>query len=284
MENVRALVLTGFGINCEEETRAAFTLAGATAEIVHLKDIFSGDKSIFDYDIIAFPGGFSFGDDLGAGRVLANFLRYRKLPSGKLFFDQLHEYLNSGKYILGICNGFQTLVSLGLLPGLDIHFEQEVSLFGNNSGKFEDRWVRCKIKEGPASEILGGGRVIDLPVRHAEGKLVVKDPKVAKEIVQKGLICMEYCDKGGVSTDEYPQNPNGSFMNCAALCNSTGQVIGMMPHPEAFLSIYNHPAWGQILRDNPEYPQDGEGLQLFTNMVQFLKKRKVEWSKEPSLV
>jgi len=145
MKKVKALIITGFGINCEEEMAAAYRLAGAEAEIVHLNDIFLEKKSIHDFDIMNFPGGFSFGDDLGSGKVLSNKMKFKKLKSGKLFFDDIKDFLDEGKFIFGVCNGFQFLVKMGLLPNVNSNFEQEVTLTGNNSGKFEDRWIHIKV-------------------------------------------------------------------------------------------------------------------------------------------
>lgn len=273
MEAMRVLVFCGYGINCEEETKAAFELAGAEAKIVHLKDAFMEKISIFDFDAIVFPGGFSFGDDLGAGRVLANTLRHKRCGLGESLFKRLLIFLRSGGYILGICNGFQVLTSLGLLPGLNDSFEQEASLESNDSGKFEDRWCNCVFPKNTSTKILRGLGKISLPVRHAEGKLVVKNRRIEQEIADRNLICMKYCDEKGNPTEVYPYNPNGSFMSCAGLSDPTGRVIGIMPHPEAFLSIYNHPNWGSVLRSDPGISREGAGLSFFKNFVYFANKR-----------
>jgi phosphoribosylformylglycinamidine synthase I len=271
MTKVQALVLTGFGINCAEEMRAAYMLAGANADIVPIQEIFSGELALDEYDILNFPGGFSFGDDLGAGRVLANTLKYKKMPSGRVFIDEITDFLEKGKYILGICNGFQVLTALGLLPGLNKNFEQEVSLVSNTSGKFEDRWVKCSITSH-VSPLIEELESIELPVRHGEGRLVVKDLRVAQQIIDQNLIVMKYCDKMGNATDAYPENPNGSFQAAAALTNPSGQVLGMMPHPEAYLSLYNHPNWGMHLRNHLVDSEEGGGLQLFKSIVKAVKQ------------
>lgn len=274
MHKVRVLVLAGYGINCEEETGEAFELAGAEVCIVHLKEIFSERVSLFDFDIFVFPGGFSYGDDLGAGRVLAQSLKYRKLISGVSFFQQLLKFLDLGGQILGICNGFQILLILGLLPGIDRNYKQNASLVLNDSGKFEDRWCGCVVPDGVDVPMFRGVRFLDLPLRHAEGKLVVKDLSVVREIVNRKLICLKYCDEKGNPTQVYPMNPNGSFLSCAGLTNPNGQIIGLMPHPEAYLSVYNHPNWGAKLRLNSKISLDGEGVQLFKNIVQQIKVKK----------
>ena len=271
MKNVKALIITGFGINCEEEMAAAYRLAGAEAEIVHLNDIFSEKKSIHDYDIMNFPGGFSFGDDLGSGKVLSNKMKFKKLKSGKLFFNDIKDFLNKGKFVFGVCNGFQFLVKMGLLPNIGNDFDQQVTLTGNNSGKYEDRWVHIKVNENSKTPFLKGIQKLFVPVRHGEGKMIFKNKEMMEIVRQKNLNCLTYCDEDGNETDEYPLNPNGSDLNCAGLTNETGRVFGLMPHPEAFLSLYNHPNWGQLKRENPDISEDGEGLQIFMNIVEHIK-------------
>ncbi|NQV19648.1 MAG: phosphoribosylformylglycinamidine synthase subunit PurQ [Armatimonadetes bacterium] len=282
MKKVKALVITGYGINCEEEMAAVYNLAGANAEIVHLNDIFLGKCSIHNYDILNFPGGFSFGDDLGSGKVLSNKMKFKKLKSRKLFFDDIKDFLNEGKFILGVCNGFQFLVKMGLLPNVNCVLEQEVTLTGNNSGKFEDRWVHIKVNENSKTPFLKGIDKIFLPVRHGEGKLIIKNERIKKLIIRKKLNCLSYCDKEGDETSEYPMNPNGSDLNCAGLTNETGHIFGLMPHPEAFLSLYNHPNWSQLKRQNPDVSEDGEGLKIFRNIVEFIYRKDAKNAKKTS--
>ncbi len=275
MKKVKALVITGYGINCEEELAAAYELAGAESKIVHLNDIFLEKKSIHEYDILNFPGGFSFGDDLGSGKVLANKMKYKKMESGKTFLEEIKNFLDDGKFILGICNGFQFLVKMGLLPNINGNFEQEVTLTGNNSGKFEDRWVYTKVNENSKTPFPKGIEKIFLPIRHGEGKLIIKNGEVKSEILGNNLNVFSYCDAKGNITSEYPLNPNGADLNCAALTDHTGQILGMMPHPEAFLSLYNHPNWSRLKRQNPNISEDGEGLKIFRNIVEYIVKEKV---------
>ncbi|MDA3899668.1 MAG: phosphoribosylformylglycinamidine synthase I [Spirochaetes bacterium] len=267
MKKVHALVITGFGINCEEEMAAAYRLAGAEASIVHLNDILVEGFSIHDFDVLNFPGGFSFGDDIASGRVLANKIKFKKLPSGKTFIEEIREFISAGKYVLGVCNGFQVLVKLGLLPDLSGDAVQQVTLTRNDSSKFEDRWCHCTVASGAKTPFLKNIDKIYLPVRHGEGKLMISEESVRSQIVNNNLAVMAYCDASGRITDEYPLNPNGSEMSIAGLCNRTGQVFGLMPHPEAFLTLYNHPDWGRLRRDNPGISEDGEGLQIFKNIV-----------------
>ncbi|MCF7792397.1 MAG: phosphoribosylformylglycinamidine synthase subunit PurQ [Candidatus Cloacimonetes bacterium] len=271
MKKVKALIITGFGINCEEEMAAAYKLAGADTIICHLNDVFAGKISIQDFDVLNFPGGFAFGDDLGSGKVLSNKMKFKKMADGHQFMAEIKKFLDDGKFILGVCNGFQFLVKMGLLPDVSGSWQQEVTLTRNNSAKFEDRWVYCKVNPENKTPFLHGIDILPVPVRHGEGKLIIKDGKIEKAIMEKDLNCLNYCDADGNVTDEYPLNPNGSALNCAGLTNDTGQVFGLMPHPEAFLSLYNHPNWGQIKRNNPDISEDGEGLKIFRNIVEYIE-------------
>ena len=269
--SVHALVITGFGINCEEETAAAFRLAGGEAHIAHLNDLFSEQTSLHDFDVVAFPGGFSFGDDLGSGKVLANKLTYKRTSSGRRFLDEIERFLGDGKLIIGICNGFQVLVKTGLLPGLSQDRRQEITLTRNDSGRFEDRWVRCEVAGRGNQPFLRGLDGIDLPVRHGEGKLVIQDPQTQAAIIEQGLGCLVYVNEAGDPTGEYPANPNGSDLQLAGLTDPSGQILGMMPHPEAFLTEYNHPAWTRRRREDPDRTEEGAGLAIFRNAVQWIE-------------
>ena len=270
MREVRSLIITGFGINCEEEMAAAYKLVGVHTLIVHLNEIFNERCSIHDFDILNFPGGFSYGDDLGSAKVLANKLKYRRMKSGKLFIDEIQKFTEDGKFIMGICNGFQLLVKMGLLPNIGGKMEQEVTLTHNDSGRFEDRWCGCVVSRNCETPFLKGIKCIDLPVRHGEGKLLIRDELIKESILKNSLNCLSYCDKDGNVTSQYPLNPNGSELNCAGLTDKTGQILGIMPHPEAFISLYNHPNWGQKKRNNPDLNEAGEGLKIFRNIINYI--------------
>ncbi|MBD2767489.1 phosphoribosylformylglycinamidine synthase subunit PurQ [Hymenobacter sp. BT664] len=264
---VRALILTGFGINCEEEFAAAYRLAGAEATVVHLNQVLHGQVSIHDFDILNFPGGFSFGDDLGSGVVLANKLRYRQTAaSGRTLLDDIKQFVAAGKFVLGICNGFQVLVKLGLLPNLSGDVRPEVTLTHNTSGRYEDRWVKLRVNPRTQTPFLKGIDTLEVPVRHGEGRLVIPDEAVQQRIEAAGLNCLSYLDANGDGTSVYPFNPNGAALNCAGLTDPTGQVFGLMPHPEAFLSAYNHPDWARRRRAG-QTDEEGEGLRIFKNIV-----------------
>ena len=278
---MRALVLTGFGINCEEEVAAAYRLAGAEATIVHLNEVLHGEVSIHDFDILNFPGGFSFGDDLGSGVVLANKLRYRQIGragqtgqagaagSGRTLLDDIKQFVAAGKFVLGICNGFQVLVKLGLLPNLGGGFRPEVTLTHNASGRYENRWVRLQVNPNAKTPFLSGLTTLEVPVRHGEGRLVLPDAATAAALQAAGLNCLSYVDAAGDGTSQYPLNPNGAALNCAGLCDPTGQIFGLMPHPEAFLMAENHPDWARRRRVSGS-GGEGEGLAIFRNIVRHI--------------
>ena len=271
---VRALILTGFGINCEEEFAAAYRLAGAEATIVHLNQVLHGQVSIHDFDILNFPGGFSFGDDLGSGVVLANKLRYRPNgPDGRTLLDDIKQFIANGKFVFGICNGFQVLVKLGLLPNLGGNVTPEVTLTHNASGRYEDRWVTLRVNPASNTPFLKGIETLEVPVRHGEGRLVIPDEATQAAIEAAGLNCLTYADVDGDATDVYPFNPNGAALNCAGLTDATGQVFGLMPHPEAFLSAYNHPEWARRRRAGWA-GEEGEGLRIFRNIVAHIAQRR----------
>ncbi len=270
---VKSLILTGFGINCEVETGAGFQRAGAQTDIVHINEIFSGKINIRDYDILTFPGGFSFGDDIGSGKVMANKIKFKKMPGGKTLLEELLSFKQE-KYILGICNGFQILVQLGLLPDLSGDAQPEAALINNDSNRFEDRWVRVKINSANSSPFLKGIDTLELPVRHAEGKLVFKDEKTIQEVLKNNQIAMQYVDESGSPTMKYPANPNGSILSIAALTDRTGHILGMMPHPEAFLDFHNHYNWTSLKTDNKMLPRHLTGQIVFDNIVSHIMETK----------
>ena len=255
----KALILTGYGINCDIETAHAFKLAGADAERVHITDLINTTRKLSDYHILAFPGGFSFGDDIASGKVLANMIKYN-------LGEQIQEFIDSGKLIIGICNGFQAMVKMGLLPAFDGDYgSQDVTLTFNDSGRFEDRWVHLNANVKSKCVFTKSIKNIYLPVRHGEGKFVVKNPQVLARLKKENHIVFQYTDIDG-KTAGYPDNPNGSVDNIAAICDETGRVFGMMPHPEAFQHRTNHPRWTR-----EELPEEGAGVAIFRNAVEYVK-------------
>jgi phosphoribosylformylglycinamidine synthase len=259
MKRPRILVLTGYGINCEHETAYAFNLptVGGDARLVHVSDLIAQPSQLDDFHILALPGGFSFGDDISAGIVLAIKLRYRlKRP--------LSKFLHDGKLVLGICNGFQALVRLGLLPATATEpWQQDATLTANDSGKFEDRWVHLQIDAACTSPFIQGIDRFYLPVRHGEGKFVPRDLEVLHRLQAKHQIAARYVAPD-TSAATYPWNPNGSVDDIAAVCDSSGRIFGLMPHPEAYVHRLQHPRWTR-----ESLPEEGMGVQLFRNAVAF---------------
>ena len=261
MPNVKTCVLRTAGTNCDKETAFAFEQAGAAVEVVHINRFLRRQKSFDEYHILALPGGFSYGDDIASGKIFANELRF-ELAEG------LKKFIADGKLIIGICNGFQILVKSGILPGAQGWLRQ-TSLIINDSGKFEDRWVYLK-KAGRSKEATrcvwtaGLPQSIYLPVAHGEGKFIVGDAEVARQLKDNGQIVLQYCDQQGGLTG-YPFNPNGSLDNIAGICDPSGRIFGLMPHPERHVSAFQHPRW-TLQGSTP-----GDGLIIFKNGVDYAR-------------
>jgi len=262
-KKVKALVITGYGLNCEAETSHAFKIAGAEASEVHLNDLLAGLRTIDEFEMLAFIGGFSFGDHLGAGTVFATRMKYRMK-------DALDRFIKSGRLIIGLCNGFQTMVKLGLLPGLDgDYFRRSATLAWNDSGVFRDAWVRLAINPESPCVFTKGIETLDLPVRHGEGKFMTENADVLGRILKGNLVALSYADPAtGRPTEEFPHNPNGSALGIAGICDPTGRIFGMMPHPEAHLFGVNNPQWARKGLANSE----GAGLRIFRNAVEFVRQ------------
>lgn len=246
MARVKALVLTGYGTNCEQESAHAARLAGAEeADIAYFSDISSGHTGMENYNFLIFPGGFLDGDDLGSAQAAALRWRFAKTSSGQPVLDQLKAFLDAGGIILGICNGFQLLVKLGLLPALDgKYFERQVSLSINDSARFEDRWVHLGVNAKSPCVFTKGLTRLYLPVRHGEGKIVPFDQATLDAIEAANLVALRYIDPAtGEPTMQYPLNPNGAADAIAGLTDPSGRILGLMPHPEAYNHPCNHPGW-----------------------------------------
>lgn len=269
MKSVRALVLTGNGTNCETEMAHACRLAGAEATVAHTAEIFSGRVRLGDYHFLNLPGGFLDGDDLGSAKAGAVRFKYGTVRdgAGHRFLADLLQFVADGKLVLGVCNGFQLMVKLGLLPGFDGGYAHQcASLTHNDSGKFEDRWVWLAVERKSPCVFTRGLEKLYLPVRHGEGKFVPGDDEVLKRLESGSLVAARYADADGAPTMVYPGNPNGSVGAIAALCDPTGRVFGLMPHPEAFTHRTNHPRWTR-----EALPEEGQGLALFRNAVEFAR-------------
>ncbi len=271
----KVAVLFGFGINCDHETAAVFEMVGGKSTRVHLNSFITGLDSLSNYDILAVPGGFSFGDHLGSGRLMGNRMRFS-------LRDELSNFIRQGKPIIGICNGFQVLVKTGLLPGPDGNepdFIQRASLTLNDSGRYEDRWVTLEFNQNSNCIWTKGMDKIDCPVRHGEGKYVMPNRESLNQLSENNQIAVRYIDPDhhqNTNQNEvlpFPKSPNGSMMNIAGISDKTGLVFGLMPHPEAIYAQWLHPdfARGGAPESSTDLSWEGQGLQIFRNAVEYVK-------------
>jgi len=259
---VRVLILTGLGLNCEEETEVAFRQAGATPERVHLLDLLEdgAGKQLADYQVLAFVGGFAFGDHLGAGFVFANKIRWR-------LYDQLLQFIDSGGLALGICNGFQTMVRLGMLPGLDGDYRTpRATLAPNDRLGYRDAWVRLAFDTDSPCVWTRGLETMEMPTRHGEGKFLTESPELLERIEANSQVATRYVGPDGLPTTDWPHNPNGSPGGVAGVCDPSGRLFGLMPHPDAYLYPFHHPRWRRQRRSGT-LPVEGEGMKIFRNGV-----------------
>lgn len=253
----RVIILRAPGSNCDEEAAFAFNTAGGQAQLVHINRLLENPRIIDAYEILCIPGGFSYGDDISAGRIFANQMRHH-------LRDSLHEFKAAGKLIIGICNGFQILIKSGvLLP--DRADEPIATLTLNASGKFEDRWINLRVTS-PKCVFLQGIEEMYLPVAHAEGRFVARDAATLEKLDAAGQLVLRYAMPGPAeSVVAYPANPNGAQANVAGLCDDTGRVFGLMPHPERHIDSTQHPRWTREKRDR------GDGLAVFENAVRYFR-------------
>jgi len=261
----RSLLITGFGLNCEAETAYALDTVGARVERIHLSDLLDEKARLADCQLLVLIGGFAFGDHLGAGRALAIRLRHG-------LADELAAFVARGGLVIGICNGFQTLCKLGLLPGFESFTrdtEQQVTLTHNDSGVFRDDWVRLKVNAASPCLFTRGLDVLDLPIRHGEGKFVTRDADVLARLKEQDQIVYRYCDASGAPTMDFPDNPNGSVEAIAGICDPTGRIFGTMPHPEAAIFPGHHPDAPRLRALGRPAPEP-LGLRIFENAVGFL--------------
>ena len=254
----KVLVLRTAGTNCDYETEYAFQLAGAETGLIHINQLIAGRTNLNGNHILAIPGGFSYGDDVAAGILLANEIKHKL---GNL----LRDFVDSGKLIIGICNGFQVLVRAGLLPRLKSQIAQEATLAMNTSAKFECRWVHLETQETPCAFTHGLKRRVYLPVAHAEGRFTAPS-QILDQLESNRQVVFRYVSPDGGSPP-YPDNPNGSDLQIAGICDPTGRIFGMMPHPERFLTRFNHPRWTR-----ESLPEKGDGFDIFQNAVAFVQQ------------
>lgn len=262
MPTPRVLILRAPGTNCDEETAFAFEAAGASTDRVHINRILEEPNRLNDFQIMCIPGGFSYGDDIAAGRILGNQIRQH-------LADRLREFREAGKLILGICNGFQVLIKSGVLLDEESSSPDDsapnATLTWNDSGKFEDRWVHLQVADNK-SAFLRGIDAMYLPVAHAEGKFVARDAGVLQRLASSGQLAIRYAMNGEMPNEPvpYPQNPNGSQLNVAGATDVTGRVLGLMPHPERHIDPTHHPRWTR-----GEAAETGDGLAIFINAVNY---------------
>lgn len=257
MKKPKVIVLSGYGLNCEEETAHAFKLAGSDAKIVHINDLTNNSNKLGDYQILAIPGGFSYGDDIGSGRAYANKIK-------NCLFNQIRQFIKKDKLVIGICNGFQILTHLNLLPGALVH---------NNSARYIDRWVDVKVES--KSPWLKGIETLSLPIAHGEGKFFATKETLIT-LKKKNMIALTY-HKGEICKYQYlPANPNGSLENVAGITDESGKIFGLMPHPERAIFFNQLPHWTYLkekyTRKGKKLPKHGPGLQIFKNAVRYLTK------------
>jgi len=253
MAKVRTLILRAPGTNCDVETAFAFEQAGAEISSAHVNELVRKEKRLADYQIVVFPGGFTYGDDISAGKILANEL---KLKLG----DDIQRFVGNGGLILGICNGFQVLVKAGILPQSE-DTSQKLTLANNDSSRFECRWVYLNIDKQSPCVFTKGIDSLYLPIAHGEGK-VMAEPKALKDL----KVVLRYADKNGKVSSDYPYNPNGSADSIAGICDSSGRIFALMPHPERFLRWTQHPRW---LRESKR--EWGDGFGIFKNAVEWVR-------------
>jgi phosphoribosylformylglycinamidine synthase subunit PurQ / glutaminase len=286
MKKPNAIVLRGEGLNCEAEANQGFIRAGFDAKIVHVRDLLFG-KIALDADVLHFPGGFLHGDDLGSAKALADLIQATKI-NGKPFVEHLTQYVNNGGIVYGACNGFQCLVKVGMLPAFDGQYgEQQATLTFNDSRKFEMRWAHLTAPNSKCPAFKGIEEFM-LPIRHGEGKFTVYDEfgrqsakkgeTLLKRLFADGQVILQYANAKGAATQHYPDNPNGSLAGIAGICDSTGRVFGLMPHPEGYLDFENHPLWhrqkSELARKGKPVPAHGQGLQVFKNLHRFVQENR----------
>ena len=256
-KKIRVAVLRTAGTNCDVETAFAFKIAGSYPELIHINRFIDKSEKLDKFHILAIPGGFTYGDDISSGKILANEIRYK-------LGNEIMRFIKDGKLIIGICNGFQVLVKAGLLPNTMGTFREiEATLTINDSGRFEDRWVYLKkIKNEKCVWTKNIDRIIYLPVAHAEGKFIPLDTGVVKNMERNKQIVFMYCNKNG-NKNGYPWNPNGSYRNIAGICDKSGRIFGLMPHPERHIYHTQHPQWTRIRKRG----NFGDGIIIFRNGV-----------------
>jgi phosphoribosylformylglycinamidine synthase len=258
MATPKVLILRAPGTNCEEETAFAFERAGAKTTLLHVNRLIESPQLAADHQILCFPGGFSYGDDVAAGRILAQQL---KVHLG----DVVEQFRSRDRLMLGICNGMQIMMRLGIF--FDTPDEPPATLSLNRQARFEDRWVHLAATENNCVFLRGVERMF-LPMAHAEGRLVLRSGDAGHQLARSGQLCLRYCSQDSGATDStlpFPINPNGADLNVAGLSDATGRIFGLMPHPQRHHEATQQPNWTR----RTEQPEHGEGFVIFRNAVEY---------------
>lgn len=269
----KVLVITGYGINCEEETAKCFNWSGANAEIIHINDVINGNKKIKDYQIMAFPGGFAYGDDTGSGNALANKIKNN-------LNDDILKFAQEDKLIIGICNGMQMLANLGLIPATDLKYgERQAALMHNLTARLECRWIYVK-NNSKKCVWTRDIEMLHLPIAHGEGNFYTEKSTLEKMQKADQIVFKYVKEDGSPAANEYPFNPNGAMEDIAGVCDPSGRIFALMPHPERFNSFTNEEGWElkkeKLIREQATkspnsiiLPTKGEGLKVFENAVKY---------------
>jgi len=264
----KVILITGYGINSEEETAVCFNWAGAETEIVHINDLISGEKKLDQYQILVLPGGFSYADDTGSGNAVANKLRNN-------MEEEVLKFAQEDKLVIGICNGFQMLANLGLTPAIDNKYgERQAALMHNNTARLQCRWVKVK---NHSSKCVWTKDIdlLRLPISHGEGNFYA-DQATHKKMLENDQIVFRYVmPDGSTANGHFPENPNGAMDDIAGICDPSGRILGLMPHPERNNSFTNEENWTlekeKIIRSGGVLPEKGAGLKIFENAVQYFQ-------------
>ena len=256
MTKPRVLILRSPGTNCDQETAYAFELAGGEAEFVHINQLVASPTALDDFEILCLSGGFSYGDDIAAGRILANQMHFQL---GE-FITRFHD---AGKLILGICNGFQILIKSGFLVPRDDQ-GLPATLTWNENGRYIDTWVNLKTSSDQCVFLKDIDQIY-LPIAHAEGKFVTRNPSILEQLSTNRQLVLKYCRPGGLNGQvPFPHNPNGSVAHVAGICDETGRIFGLMPHPERHIDGTQHPQWTRLGAE-----EKGDGLAIFENAINY---------------
>ncbi|MCU0846878.1 MAG: phosphoribosylformylglycinamidine synthase subunit PurQ [Spirochaetes bacterium] len=269
MAKPRVLVMAGYGINCEEETAFSFRISGADPKIVHINDLITCRGILDSFQVFVFPGGFSYGDDTGSGRALANRIKNNLM-------DEIKRFIDRDTLMLGICNGFQVMVNIGLIPAIGgFSGREEVSLENNRTSRYECRWVDLAVNRNSCCVFTRGIETLHVPVAHGEGNFYAP-PAVLDSILAGDLVALSYVKPDGTPAGgEFPYNPNGSALDIASICGGNGRIMGMMPHPERGIFFNQRDDWTFLrdkhARNGSPVPEFSDGIAIFKNAVDYFK-------------